>query len=165
MWKTTDYQGYEVSDEGEVRSVDREVWSASGYYRNLKGKLIRPRVDKRGYFIVNLHVNGVHHNVFVHQLVARAFIENPRGLLIVNHKDLNKQNNHHDNLEWVTQQENIEHACDNGAMQCVLKPADIPIIRKRIANGETDTAIGKDYGVNHGTIFHIRSGRNWSHVS
>lgn len=43
-----------------------------------------------------------------------------------------------------------------------LTAADIPDIRASFANGETDTKIAERYGVNRGTIFQIRCGRNWA---
>lgn len=47
----------------------------------------------------------------VHQLVIHHFIcPKPNKQYEVNHKDLNKNNNHYTNLEWVTHQQNILHA-------------------------------------------------------
>ena len=54
----------------------------------------------------------------LHRLLAIAFVENHTGLPIeklqVNHIDGNKLNNDVDNLEWVTQADNIRHAYATG---------------------------------------------------
>lgn len=50
----------------------------------------------------------------VHRLVAEVFCEKPPGANTVNHRDGNPVNNHRDNLEWVTQRENCNHAVVSG---------------------------------------------------
>jgi hypothetical protein len=47
-------------------------------------------------------------------MVATAFITNPENKSQINHKDGNKKNNFFENLEWVTNQENQDHARKNG---------------------------------------------------
>jgi hypothetical protein len=50
----------------------------------------------------------------IHRLVALAFCPKSEGKDVVNHKDGNRDNNRADNLEWVTQAENVQHAIDTG---------------------------------------------------
>jgi hypothetical protein len=108
------YEGYyQISNYGEVRSLDR--WrknGTSGYVQ--KGQIIKPHITKDGYYRINLCKEGKYEHFRVHRLVAKTFIPNPNILPQVNHIDANKLNNRVDNLEWCTPQENTIHAWDNG---------------------------------------------------
>lgn len=99
---------YQVSNKGRVRSLDRYV-----YNHRQKGKVLKPRPKpSTKYLQVGLsdksHGKKEKH-AYVHILVARAFIPNPRGCKQVNHKDFDKSNNCVENLEWVTDLENKQH--------------------------------------------------------
>lgn len=59
---------------------------------------------------VNLCANGTTKHLYVHRLVAGAFIANPNNWPEVNHKDGNKTNNCVNNLEWCTKKYNSKHA-------------------------------------------------------
>lgn len=59
-----------------------------------------------------LSFNGKFHKV--HRLVARTFLENPKKLPFVNHKDGDKYNNFVDNLEWISISDNNKHAVETG---------------------------------------------------
>ena len=106
IWK--DVKGYEgvyrVSSFGRVRSLDR----VSSIGRKLKGKVLKQKVTK-GYNMVSLSKDGNPKGKTVSRLVAKTFIPNPENKPEVNHIDENKQNNHVDNLEWVTAKENANH--------------------------------------------------------
>lgn len=99
IWKTiTGYEGlYEVSNEGEIARVDK------GF------RLLKLRIDRKGYMRVNLSKNGELKTIRVHTLVAREFIPNPYGLTEINHIDEDKTNNAVCNLEWCTRQYNVVH--------------------------------------------------------
>lgn len=112
---------YEVSDQGEVRSVDRIVENSLGIKFRLKGRIIKPCRTKGkngdGYYVVNLRKHGKAHVIPIHVLVATAFIPNPLNLPTVNHKDGNKANNTVQNLEWSSYSENNLHALKMGLRQ------------------------------------------------
>ena len=90
------------------------------------GKNDRPlkySLNHRGYCIINFYVNHKRYGFAVHQIVARQFIENsdPLYKTQVNHKDGNKQNNCVENLEWVSNLENVQHAMDTLGYRDLLK--------------------------------------------
>lgn len=88
-----------------------------GYVRNSEGQILKTFVQNAGYAVA-CFPNGKGKSSVkrtVHRLVAKAFhpIENPEKFQ-VNHKDGNKQNNHVDNLEWLTGLDNVRHGIATG---------------------------------------------------
>lgn len=45
-----------------------------------------------------------------------------------------------------------------------LHSTDVRAIRRALARGETKTAIGKRFGVSRTEVWHIATGKHWSHV-
>ena len=119
-WKTIrGYEGlYEVSDNGNVRSLDRYVTQLTKggnlMTRLYKGLMVKPRIGKVGYKYLHLSKAGVRTTLKIHRLVALNFIDNPENKPEVNHKDGDKTNNNVANLEWATSSENKQHAVDTG---------------------------------------------------
>jgi hypothetical protein len=103
---------YEVSNYGNVRSVERYVKNPryDGFLKKAPSKILKQAKSKNGYLIVSFCVDGIKSNQSPHRLVARAFILNESNKPQVNHKDGNKHNNHIDNLEWCNASENAIHA-------------------------------------------------------
>ena len=75
-----------------------------------KRKWGMPQVDSCNYLRFTVNKDGKHKAVFVHRLIAEAFIPNPLNLSQVNHKDEDKQNNRVDNLEWCSPKYNSEYS-------------------------------------------------------
>lgn len=86
--------------------------SDDGCIFNNELKKLKSHPDKDGYLKVRLWDGTKYKNYFVHRLVAQSFIPNPKNKSQVNHKDGNKTNNNINNLEWVTQSENMRHSFD-----------------------------------------------------
>ena len=89
--------------------------STTGQVKTAKtGRVLAPAVDARGYERVCLFKCDRRRRFKVHRLVAITFIPNVNGKPQVNHKDGNKRNNSVENLEWVTNDENMHHSRENG---------------------------------------------------
>jgi len=105
QWKDVEgFEGiYQISNHGRLKSFHK---NAIGEIRSVK--------NKNGWYLtVPLCARSKRKTARIHRLVAEAFIPNPENKREVNHKDLNKQNNHVDNLEWATCKENCAHALFN----------------------------------------------------
>ena len=99
--KIKNWENYTIDEFGNVRNIKTQKY--------LKGAL-----NGKGYLRVELHNNKKIKKFFIHRLVAEYFISNPLNKEQVNHKDGNKLNNNVENLEWVTNQENSNHAWKYG---------------------------------------------------
>jgi len=100
---------YMVSNYGRVKSMPREIITPFGKYYT-KEKILKGSKNKKGYVQVEFRINNKRNINTIHRLVLSAFVENPLNKPQINHKDGNKENNRVDNLEWVTQEENMKHA-------------------------------------------------------
>lgn len=112
VWKDVfEYEGYyQVSSLGRVRSVERIVPVKSGT-RLIHERILKSEICKStGYAYVNLHKDGKLKHCTVHRLVALAFVDNPNNLPMVNHKDEDRLNNSADNLEWITNEDNLSYS-------------------------------------------------------
>lgn len=98
---------YEISNLGRVRSLE------DNHGKPIK-RIKKQSLTQTGYYEVQLSIKDENHHRKVHRLLALAFIPNPDCKPHINHIDGNKLNNSLDNLEWCTQQENIQHAYDTG---------------------------------------------------
>ena len=124
IWKDiAGYEGYyQVSTFGRIRGLDRVVkytLSNGDVITTIRRGKIRhkSKPTKDGYFIIGLHKDGKTKHFSIHRLVALAFVKNPMNLPEVNHMDCVKTNNYSDNLEWVDEKGNQQHAKINGRIR------------------------------------------------
>lgn len=120
LWKpVVGYEGrYEVSDEGNVRSLDRIVRTGIKHNetRIWRGRQLKRSLKHTGYYSVDLCKDGKIRSESVHRLVAEAFIPNPEHKKVVNHINGNKADDRVENLEWVSYKENHWHARKTGLL-------------------------------------------------
>ena len=120
-----DYKGlYEVSNNGNVRSLDRIVLDKNNKAITKKGKVLIPQLGANGYYNVGLCKEGKCKIVGVHQIVATAFIRASENNEVVHHKE--GMSNCLSNLEIVTKRKNcsIEKTLKSGLPPGVWKKSD-----------------------------------------
>ncbi|KKN63257.1 hypothetical protein LCGC14_0503750 [marine sediment metagenome] len=102
---------YQISSLGRVRSLKRRVkCSKRGNLRINYERIMKPILINTGYFTICLNNGEVPRYPLISRLVAIHFIPNPEKKRTVNHKNGIKTNNRVENLEWMTDSENIKHS-------------------------------------------------------
>src|SRR5690554_6644093 len=105
------YQGlYEVSDSGDVRSLDR--LDAQG--NRIKGRVLRPDARPSGHLRVTLCRDSTTQRFWVHRLVLSAFVGPRQAGMEGCHNDGDPTNNAVSNLRWDTKTANAQDRRKHG---------------------------------------------------
>ena len=125
--------------------------------------------------MIIFYKNGKKVTESVHRLVAKAFIINPNINKFdqVNHLDGNILNNHWKNLQWCTNQMNMDHSWKILKNRKTGGESKLGILNRKLTENQvryipellktnTITEIADMYGVGVTTISEIVHGRSWS---
>lgn len=109
---------YEASDLGFIRSLDRKILTARGWYQTYPGRILAQipagRPGKPARLWVALSRENVTRHYSVHRLVLITFTGAcPPGMMGC-HNDGNFRNNAHSNLEWKTASDNMLDSVAHG---------------------------------------------------
>ena len=175
------YEGrYEVSSFGRVKALSRRLVRSNGRPHPQPERLFKQHPDRAGYLRVGLYSldNRQRKNHLVHRLVCWAFHGAPTAEAnVVNHKDLDKGNNTPGNLEWVSNQGNMDHAAQNGVYNPMTR--ETPTHRQKLSKAaglalkaEVERAlaeqrlnigeIARAHSVSKATVNFVASGLTWS---
>lgn len=87
---------------------------SDGRIENRNHHPMRTFNNGNGYLYITFASNGYKQNLYVHRLVAKLFVNNPKNFNEVNHIDGVKTNNNAENLEWCSRKQNAAHALEIG---------------------------------------------------
>jgi len=158
VWKPVhDNPEYHVSNLGRIKSfkVDKD-----------KGKIMS-QSSTRGYKIIKLSYNGQIKTRYLHRLVAKSFIPNPKNKPQIHHKDNNPSNNNVNNLMWVTQKENNNFSKYRGkhARNRKLTKEDVLLIRLYDReNKYRHSELAKMFDCTHENIRRVCNRITWTHI-
>ena len=154
------YSNYSITNFGNIFSNDNQY-------------CLTPR-DKEGYLRVTLTNDfGETKDVFMHRLIAKAFIPNPENKPYINHKDGVKNNNDIENLEWVTPKENAIHASRTKLLKMgeehhnsKITEDDVRFIRSELKKGKTQAQIVRESNKKYtrSIVQKIHLNKRWKHV-
>jgi hypothetical protein len=120
-------------------------------------KELKQHIDKYGYKRVNLFINNKNTQKQVHRLVAIAFIPNVENKPQVNHINGIKTDNRVENLEWCTNQENRNHAVNNG----LHKHQKYEVFKNNISLGiyNSSKIISEKFNLDQSAICKVANGK------
>lgn len=119
VWKDIEgYEGkYQVSNLGRVKSLS--------YRHTGREQILETWESHNGYLKVNMYKNGRMLQLYLHRLVAIAFIPNPEGKPEVDHINGKKHDCRACNLRWVTSIENKNNGISKKVL-CVETGKEFP---------------------------------------
>lgn len=140
-WRSCkDHPDYEVSNLGRVRKGHRILAITT--------------IPKYGYVMVQFTAKPRQKKVYVHRLVAFAFLPEPSsGQVDVDHVDNDKANNAVTNLQWLSRQENVSRKALFGTLRRKISAEQrATMIAEAQNGGDTYCAIAARYGVSAGYL-------------
>lgn len=154
--RSYDLSDYEITPEGTV--INKHT-----------GRILKQQFNDKGYLRFGIMTDKGRRMVLVHRIVAQLYVPNPDNKPQVNHIDGNKSNNKYDNLEWVTNQENRDHAMQHGlhhtGEQCSwskLTKEDVIFIRNHPEMKSSE--LSKMFNVSVRTISDVRLYKSWKTI-
>lgn len=170
------HAGYEVSDHGRVRSLDRvRVFPRRDRYsgrqliisRSFKGKILKVSTQDSGHQSVHL---GAGTQRLVHHLVLEAFVGPRPPMREALHGDGKPSNNRPENLRWGTHTQNVHDAIRHGTMPMGVThyatkftERDVIAIREMLKTSGV-AVVARHFNTSAEAVGAIKHRRTWKHL-
>ena len=158
---------YFFSDYGRMKSVHKITEQEN---------LLKGGRDKYGNIKLSIRLSGnKRQEYYLHRLIGDHFIKpaSPDHKFLIR-KDNDKENNHFQNLVWMTQEEVTAHQVTFGVFDLKNKKVSpnqkmtetkVRLLKKRLKKGKTKRKIlAKDFNITETQVRRIERGENWGHV-
>lgn len=145
------YEGlYQASNYGRIKSLHHN-----------KERIMRTPLNSKGRPFLGLTIGRWKQVVEVHVLVALAFLgERPEGM-VVNHISGDRTDNRVENLEYVTQYENMHHAIEIDRLRGMRREDVLSIINLINTTDLSLNKISALFNVHMRTVSRIMHGERW----
>jgi hypothetical protein len=163
IYDTLGYEDiYSIDERGSIYTKPRPRKDSLGRTIGRGVRKRKTKINNFGYETITLIKNKTFKTHFVHRLLVETCLRKLQHGEQVNHIDGNKLNNSLDNLEIVTQKENIKHALDLGLIKIrrghTFKKTMLSPQQKQeiVLSKEQNKVLAKRYNVNVKTIYNIK---------
>jgi len=144
---------YLVSSLGRIKHVDP------------KRPPVKPLTSSK-YHCFSVSVDSYRKTTLaIHVCVAAAFIGPRPDGMVINHKDGNRANNRLENLEYVTQLENVHHSCRAGRHNAKGRKIDEATAALIFKSTGKYKDIGARFGVSESLVSCVKRGATWGFVT
>ena len=160
---------YFFSNYGRVKSINKTT--------DIETLLKCSNSKQIGYKVLNIRLEGgLRQGIYVHHLVAKAFVEKPSEKhKFAIHLDRNKFNNYWENLQWMTRQEMVDMQVVHGVYknenrktgkQVKMTETKVKLLKQRLKKGKTKKKVlAKNFGITVTQLKRIERGENWGYVT
>lgn len=158
---------------------DYSITKDGKIYSQKSNKFLKIGTSTKGYSHVFLMNGGKSKAYYVHRLLMLTYFPPKDDSLVVNHIDGDKKNNRLDNLEWVTNRQNLLHALDSGLRKMdsfdhkgennpnsKLKKEDVVFIYESLKNKDfSQKQLSERFEVSQMSISNIKNKKKWKKLT